>query len=67
MPSCPSRCTACNSIIAKTDIECYVCREPVAGRKRRWFWSKPDTSLRDRVTGQDMVRGSRVATAVLDR
>lgn len=45
-----TRCTSCNGIIAKTDLECYTCREPIPGKPRRTkysllrFWAKPDTS-----------------------
>lgn len=27
-----ARCNSCNGIIAKTDLECFVCGEPVLGR-----------------------------------
>jgi hypothetical protein len=29
-----ARCNSCNSIITKTDVECYVCRERVPGRAK---------------------------------
>ncbi|HEY4362493.1 MAG TPA: hypothetical protein VGN17_16080 [Bryobacteraceae bacterium] len=39
------RCNACNGIVTKTDIDCYVCGEPIPGRSgfsfRRLF-AKPD-------------------------
>jgi len=27
-----ARCTSCDGILARTDVECYICGEPIAGR-----------------------------------
>jgi hypothetical protein len=29
-----ARCNSCNGIITKTDMTCYVCREPIPGRAK---------------------------------
>jgi hypothetical protein len=39
-----ARCYSCSGVIAKTDVECYVCGEPVPGRSKvflAWLWAKP--------------------------
>lgn len=45
----------CNSVIASSDSECFVCGEPVPGFKRSWFWSKTKATnaLVDRVKSRD--------------
>ena len=30
-----TRCNSCNGILTKTDVECYVCGEPVPGARKR--------------------------------
>lgn len=30
-----ARCNECSSVITKTDLECYVCGQPVPGAKKR--------------------------------
>lgn len=54
-----TRCNSCNGIIAKTDLECYTCQEPVPGKPRpgRYsllrFLAKPAMSaLKDFVAGE---------------
>lgn len=36
-----ARCKECNSVITKTDAECYICGLPVPGRNR-WAWRKKE-------------------------
>ena len=39
------RCSACNGIVTKTDVDCYVCGERIPGRSRFSFlrlFAKPD-------------------------
>ncbi|HUA21075.1 MAG TPA: hypothetical protein VMB25_20145 [Bryobacteraceae bacterium] len=30
-----TRCNSCNGILTRTDVECYVCGEPVPGARKR--------------------------------
>jgi hypothetical protein len=32
-----ARCNSCNGIITKTDLDCYICGDPVPGAKRAKF------------------------------
>ena len=32
-----ARCMSCGGVIAKKEVECYVCGEPVPGTKRSFF------------------------------
>jgi hypothetical protein len=52
------RCTICNGVIKKHEVDCYVCGEHVPGAKRskavlKRFWSKcftrPTVSLKEAV------------------
>jgi hypothetical protein len=38
------RCNACNGIITRADVDCYVCGEPIPGRSKSFlsrFFAKP--------------------------
>jgi hypothetical protein len=32
-----ARCNSCNGIITKTDVDCYICGDPIPGAKRAKF------------------------------
>jgi hypothetical protein len=32
-----ARCNSCNGVIRNTEVECYVCGEPLRGAKRKTF------------------------------
>lgn len=34
-----TRCNTCNSVITRSDTECYICSEPVPGMAKR-FWRR---------------------------
>jgi hypothetical protein len=34
-----ARCNQCNSVITRSDVECFVCNEPVPGAKKP-FWRR---------------------------
>ena len=34
-----TRCNSCNSVITRSDVECYICNEPVPGA-RKPFWRR---------------------------
>lgn len=34
-----AKCNSCNGTITKTDVTCYICREPIPGRKVSQFQS----------------------------
>ncbi len=36
-----ARCKECNSVITRMDSDCYICGEPVPGRKG-WAWRKKE-------------------------
>jgi len=39
-----ARCNSCNGIITRTDLECYICGEPVPERAKfslLRFWARP--------------------------
>jgi hypothetical protein len=38
-----ARCNECNSVLTKTDSECYICGDPVPGAKKRvWRRNKKE-------------------------
>ncbi len=37
-----TRCNSCNGIITKTDVECYVCGDPVPGAARPKKLNRPN-------------------------
>jgi hypothetical protein len=37
-----ARCNECNSVVTRTDSECYVCGEPVPGAKKRSWRRKKE-------------------------
>jgi hypothetical protein len=49
-----ARCKECNSVITRTDSECFICGDPVPGRKKTaWqsrLWEKKDSRDRPPVT-----------------
>ena len=68
-----TRCSSCNGIIAKTDLECYTCQEPIPGKPRRGkyslfrFWAKPATSaLTEIIAGEIVGTGDQNAQTVFD-
>jgi hypothetical protein len=38
-----ARCNECNSVVTRTDSECYICGLPVPGRKKP-FWKRKNDS-----------------------
>jgi hypothetical protein len=34
-----TRCTSCNSVVKKNDLECYICGDPVPGASKP-FWRR---------------------------
>jgi len=45
-----ARCNDCNSIITRTDSECYVCGQPVPGAKKRSWRRKKEPKSTPPVT-----------------
>jgi hypothetical protein len=37
-----ARCNECNSVLTKTDSECYICGDPVPGAKKRVWRRKKE-------------------------
>jgi hypothetical protein len=38
-----ARCNSCNGVIARTDVDCYLCGDPIPGRAKFSlfrFWGK---------------------------
>jgi hypothetical protein len=57
-----ARCDSCNSVLTRTDLECFVCGEPVPGARKPFnfpllrFLTRPSSPpvsdlVRERVTG----------------
>jgi hypothetical protein len=55
-----AKCNSCNGVITRSDLECYVCGEPVPGAPKKSmfssflrFWAKPTTAGMKRVMMAD--------------
>lgn len=61
------RCNSCNGIIARHDLECYVCGEPVPGARKGFFsmfrrTPKPQAWKRVFLAGSDLNASAVVET-----
>jgi hypothetical protein len=41
-----TRCNSCNSVITRSDAECYICNEPVPGLAKPFWRRKPEPSAK---------------------